>query len=574
MTQEVHLTTPEALDSTPHGGANLVSERQCPTTADEKTFQTWELIMFTRARLLATAALAAFSLSTATPIWAETPADTFIQAWTLDDMISLDPAEVFEFSASEIIGNSYEPIIGYDLDDVSKIHGVVADTWTMSPDGKTMSFTVKQGKKFASGNDLMADDVVFSLVRAVKLDKSPAFILGQFGLTADNVDAMVKQTGDYSFDFTMDQAYAPTFLLYCLTATVASVVDKDLVMANEVDGDLGYNWLKTNYAGSGAFMIREWRANESVVLERNDNYSGDKPAMARAIYRHIPEAATQRLLLEKGDIDVARDLLPEEIAALSTNPDVVIDSGAKGTIFYLALNQKNEFLAKPEVREAMKYLVDYQAIVDTIGKGKFEVHQTFLPKGFLGELDSNPYNLNVEKAKELLANAGLPDGFTVTMDTRNTPDVTAIAQAVQQTMALAGINIEIIPGDGGQTLEKYRARTHDIYIGNWGPDYQDPHTNATFARNPDNSDEPAAKPLAWRNAWEIPEMTAKADAAVLETDGEKRAAMYRELQEEHQKTSPFVIMFQETEVAALRKNVKGYIIGPSFNDNSFRGVTK
>ena len=530
--------------------------------------------MFFRVRSVAFAALAALAMSTAIPAHAETPTDTLIQAWTIDDMISLDPAEVFEFSASEIIGNSYETIIGYDIADVSKIFGVVAEDWKMSDDGKTMSFTVRQGKKFASGNDLTAEDVVFSLVRAVKLDKSPAFILGQFGLTPDNVETMVKQTGDYSFDLTMDQAYAPTFLLYCLTATVAAVVDKDLTMANEVDGDYGYNWLKTNYAGSGAFTIREWRANESVVLERNDNYGGEKPALARAIYRHIPEAATQRLLLEKGDIDVARDLLPEEIEALSTNPDITIDSGVKGTIFYLALNQKNEFLSKPEVREAMKYLVDYQTIADTIVKGKMQVHQTFLPKGFLGELDSNPYSLNVEKAKELLAKAGLPDGFTVTMDTRNTPDVTAIAQAVQQTMALAGITLEIIPGDGGQTLEKYRARTHDIYIGNWGPDYQDPHTNATFARNPDNSDEAAAKPLAWRNAWEIPEMTAKADGAVLERDSEKRAQTYRELQEEHLKTSPFVIMFQETEIAALRSNVKGYIIGPSFNDNSFRGVTK
>ena len=530
--------------------------------------------MFMRSRHMATAAFAAFTLLATVPAWAETPADTVVQAWTIDDMISLDPAEVFEFSASEIIGNSYEPLIGYDLKDVSKIFGIVVEDWKLSDDGKTMSFNVRKGKKFASGNPLTARDVVFSLTRAVKLDKSPAFILGQFGLTKDNVDAMVKQTGDFSFSFTMDKAYAPTFLLYCLTATVSSVVDMDLTMSNAADGDLGYNWLKTNYAGSGAFTIREWRANESVVMERNDNYDGPKPAMARAIYRHIPEAATQRLLLEKGDIDVARDLLPEEIAALSKNPDVQIQSGVKGTIFYLALNQKNQYLAKPEVREAMKWLVDYKAITDTIVKGKMEVHQTFLPKGFLGELDSNPYSLNVAKAKELLAAAGLPDGFSVTMDTRNTPDVTAIAQAIQQTMAQAGIKLEIIPGDGGQTLEKYRARTHDIYIGNWGPDYQDPHTNATFARNPDNSDTPAAKPLAWRVAWDIPEMTKMADGAVLERDGAKRKATYEELQAEHQKTSPFVIMFQESEIAALRANVKGYIIGPSFNDNSFRGVTK
>ncbi|EEW26043.1 ABC transporter substrate-binding protein [Rhodobacter ferrooxidans] len=525
-------------------------------------------------RLMAAAAIAVLPLATPMTSFAETPADTLIQAWAIDDIISLDPAEVFEISTTEILGNTYEPIIGYDIADVSKLFGVVADSWTMSADGLTMSFTVKQGKKFASGNDLTAEDVVWSLVRAVKLDKSPAFILGQFGLTPDNVEANVKQTGDYSFDLTMDKAYAPTFLLYCLTSSVAMVVDKDLVMANEVDGDFGYNWLKTNYAGSGAFTIREWRANESVVLERNPNYSGPAPTMARNIYRHIPEAATQRLLLEKGDIDVARNLLPEEITALSTNPDVAIQSGPKGTIFYISLNQKNEFLAKPEVREAMKWLVDYQAIADTIVKGQYTVHQTFLPAGFLGALDENPYSLNVEKAKELLAAAGLPDGFTVTMDTRNSPQVTAIAQAVQATMAQAGIKIEIIPGDGGQTLEKYRARTHDLYIGVWGPDYQDPHTNATFARNPDNADTATAKTLAWRNAWDIPDLTARADAAVLEADAEKRAATYRELQQEVLATSPFVVMFQQTEVAAVRANVKGYIIGPSFGDNSFRAVTK
>ncbi|QJC82877.1 ABC transporter substrate-binding protein [Cereibacter sphaeroides] len=529
--------------------------------------------MFIRARLLATAAVAAFALTTA-PLSAETPPDTFIQAWAIDDMITLDPAEVFEFTASEIIGNSYETIIGYDVNDVSNIFGRVAESWELSEDGLTMSFKVREGKTFASGNDLTAEDVVYSLVRAVKLDKSPAFILGQFGLTPDNVEEKVKQTGDYSFTFEMDKAYAPTFLLYCLTATVASVVDKDLVQSNEADGDWGYNWLKTNYAGSGPFTIREWRANEAVVMERNDQWDGDKPAMARAIYRHIPEAATERLLLEQGDIDIARKLLPEEIEALSQNPDIKIQSGVKGTIFYLGLNQKNENLAKPEVREAMKWLVDYDAIAETLVKGMKKKHQTFLPEGFLGALDENPYSFDPAKAKELLAAAGLPDGFTVTMDTRNTPEVTSIAQAIQQTMAQAGITIEIIPGDGGQTLEKYRARTHDIYIGQWGPDYQDPHTNATFAQNPDNSDDAASKPLAWRNAWEIPELTAKADAAVLERDTEKRAQMYRDMQEEVLKTSPFVIMFQESEVVAMRKNVEGYIIGPSFNDNSFRAVTK
>ncbi|MFZ5752160.1 MAG: ABC transporter substrate-binding protein [Pseudomonadota bacterium] len=531
--------------------------------------------MFHRMRVTASAAIAALMLTTAAPVRAETPPDTLIQAWAIDDIISLDPAEIFEFTASEIAGNSYETLIGYDPMDVSKIFGKVAESWTVSPDGMTISFKIREGRQFASGNPITAEDVVFSLVRAVKLDKSPAFILTQFGANKDNADQMIVQTGPYSFDFKMDKAYAPTLVLYCLTATVASVVDKKLAMEHEVNGDFGYEWLKTNYAGSGPFTIKEWRANEVVVMDRNENYSGDKTPMAHVIYRHIPEGATQRLLLEKGDIDIARSLGAEEIDAVSKDPNIKIESGVKGSIYYLGLNQKNPNLAKPEVRQAMKYLVDYTTIADTIMKGKVKVHQAFLPEGFLGAYNETPFTFDPAKAKELLVAAGLPDGFTVTMDTRNTPEITGIAEAIQQTMAQAGIKLELIPGDGQQTLTKYRARNHDIYIGRWGPDYQDPHTNAdTFARNPDNSDDAKSKPLAWRNAWDIPEMTKKADAAVLEPDPAKRAQMYIDLQKESMETSPFVIMFQEIEVSALRSNVNGFIVGPSFNDNNYARVTK
>ena len=137
------------------------------------------------------------------------------------------------------------------------------------------------------------------------------------------------------------------------------------------------------------------------------------------------------------------------------------------------------------MREAFKYLVDYDAMGSTIIKGIGEIHQTFLPKGVLGELDDNPFKLDVAKAKELLAKAGLPDGFSVTMDVRNGQPMTGMAEIDPADLGQAGIKLEIIPGDGKQTLTKYRARNHDIYIGQWGVDYFDPNSNAqTFTSNP------------------------------------------------------------------------------------------
>ncbi|WP_193369370.1 ABC transporter substrate-binding protein [Pelagibius marinus] len=511
----------------------------------------------------------------AAPTQAKTPRDALVMAFQIDDIITLDPAEIFEFSGAEFAGNTYDRLIGYDYQDVSNIYGVAAESWTISDDGKTFTFKMRPGIVFPSGNPMTAEDAAFSLQRAIVLDKSPAFILTQFGFTADNVKDKIKAVDDMTLVIETDKAYAPTFVLYCLTATISSIVDKKLVMEHEQDGDLGYNWLKTNYAGVGPFKLRQWKPNESLTLDRNDDYWGGAPAMKRVIIRHIVEPATQQLLLEKGDIDIARNLGPDQLSTVRNNPDTYIQEGVKGAIYYLGLSQKNEALSKPKVREALKYLIDYKGMEGTVVKDLMTIHQAFLPKGFLGALEATPYTLDINKAKELLAEAGYPNGFKVTMDTRNTSPIMEMAQAIQATFAQGGVDLEIIPGDGGQTLTKYRARNHDIYIGRWGPDYQDPHTNAdTFARNPDNSDDAKSKPLAWRNAWDIPEMTKLADAAVLERDPAKRAEMYLDIQKAHQATSPFVIMFQQIEVAGVRADTKGFIIGPSFDDNRYKDVTK
>ncbi|MBW9062838.1 ABC transporter substrate-binding protein [Rhizobium herbae] len=538
------------------------------------------------ARMLTAGAALSLLLMAGAPAFAETPADTLVEGWAIDDIITMDPGEAFELSTAEVTANTYSYLVRLDLNDTSKVVGDLAESWTVSDDGLTYTFKLKPGLKFASGNPVTAEDVAYSFERVVKLDKSPAFILTQFGLTGDNVTEKAKAADETTFVFTVDKAYAPSFVLNCLTATVGSVVDKKVVLEHvkavtpseeyKYDNDFGNEWLKTGYAGSGAFTMREWRANEVVVMERNDNYYGEKAPLARVIYRHMKESSGQRLALEAGDIDVARNLEPGDFDAVAKNGDLKTTSAPKGTLYYFSLNQKNQNLAKPEVAEAFKYLVDYDAIGSTLIKGIGEIHQTFLPKGVLGELDENPYKLDVAKAKELLAKAGLADGFSVTMDVRNTQPITGIAESIQQTLAQANIKMEIIPGDGKQTLTKYRARTHDIYIGQWGQDYFDPNSNAeTFTVNPDNSDEGKVKTLAWRNAWDVPkEWTEQSKAALLEKDAAKRAEMYKDLQKKVLANSPFVIIFQQTEVAGYRGNLKGFKLGPSFDTNYVFNVSK
>jgi peptide/nickel transport system substrate-binding protein len=535
--------------------------------------------------LLLGAAFSALVLSGA-PVFADTPPDTLVEAWAIDDVISLDPAEAFELTTGEITGNTYDMLVRLDANDTTKVIAGVADSWTVSDDGLTYTFKLKPGITFASGNPITAEDVAWSFERAVKLNKSPAFIIQQFGLNNDNVSEKAKAADAGTFVFTVDKAYAPTFVLNCLTATVGAIVDSKLVKEHvaavtpsdeyKFDNDFGNGWLKTNYAGSGPFKTREWKANEAIVIERNDAYYGEKAKLARVVYRHVKESATQRLMLEKGDIDVARNLQPGDFEAVSKNAELATVAAPKSTVYYFSLNQKNENLAKPEVREAFKYLVDYDAIGETLLKGIGGIHQNFLPKGILGALDDNPYKLDVAKAKELLAKAGLPDGFSVTFDVRSQQPVSGVAESIQATAAQAGIKIEIIPGDFKTILTKYRARQHDMAILQWGVDYWDPNSNAeTFASNPNNADDSMNKTLAWRNAWDVPaDMQKEAKDALLERDGDKRAAMYADLQKKVREAGPFILLWQETEVAGLGKNVKGLKLGPTFDTNFVAPVSK
>ncbi|WFR95128.1 ABC transporter substrate-binding protein [Rhizobium tumorigenes] len=537
-------------------------------------------------RLLAASASISILMAAAPATsFAATPKDTLVEGFAFDDIISMDPGEAYELSTAEITGNTYSLLVRLDVADTTKVKGDLAESWTVSDDHLTYTFKLKPGLKFASGNPITADDVAWSFERAVKLDKSPAFILTQFGLTGDNVATKAKAVDATTFTLTVDKAYAPSFVLNCLTSTVANVVDKKLVLDHvkavtpsadyKYDNDFGNEWLKTGYAGSGPFKLREWRANEAIVLERNDNYYGEKPKLARVIYRFMKESSGQRLALENGDIDVARNLEPGDLDQLIKEGKVSVTNAPKGTVYYISLNQKNPNLAKPEVQEAFRYLIDYDAIGKTLIKGVGEIRQTFEPKGVLGALEEKPFTLDVAKAKELLAKAGLKDGFTVTMDVRNIEPITGVAQSIQQTLGQAGIKLEIIPGDGKQTLTKYRARNHDIYIGNWGMDYWDPNSNAeTFTTNPDNSDDGKTKTLAWRNTFVTPELDKITRAALFEPDANKRAAMYQDVQKKFLHNSPFAIIFQQIEVAAYKKDLKGFALGPSFDTNFVWPISK
>ncbi len=521
-------------------------------------------------------AVASLMLGTApAALFAETPADTLVIADAIDDIVSLDPHEAYEFSGLDVVNNVYDGLIELDPTKPGELVPGLAESWSVADDGVTYTFKMKADVKFASGNPVRAEDAAYSLQRAVKLNKTPAFILNQFGWTAENVDQMVTFDGD-TLTIKTDKKYAPTFLYNCLTAGVASIVDKALVEANAVDGDFGYAWLATGNAsaGSGSYVIKSYKPKEGYILEANPNSWRGAPGLAKVFMRHVPEAATQRLQLEKGDIDVARELTPVDIEGMAGNADVKIQPDVGGQIFYLSFNQKNEVYKNEKYLDAMRWAIDYQGLVDTVLKGTMVTHQAFLPKGYLGALEDTPYSFDPEKAKALLAESGVTDPKIV-LDVRNATDRMEMAQSIQNTFGQVGITVELNIGDGAEQLKRYRARQHDGTLQSWGPDYPDPQTNAgSFAWNNDNTDEGAVGTLAWRNAYDPGPLNGMVEAAVAEGDAAKRKAMYEEMQTIHRETSPFIVMFQIGYQTGLRANVNGFSTGSAIDSAAYWTVTK
>ncbi|MGZ3216864.1 ABC transporter substrate-binding protein [Paracoccus sp. T5] len=527
-------------------------------------------------RLTTRALLLASALGLAPAAWAETPADTLVVAHTIDDIISLDPAQSFEFAGNDVNNNTYDRLVDFDpLNPEAGFQPSLAESWEVSEDGTSITFTLREGVTFHSGNPVRAEDAAWSLQRAVKLDKTPAFILTQFGFTPDNVEEMITADGN-TLTLKLDKPYAPSFVLNCLTANIASVVDKETVMAQEQDGDLGNGWLNTNEAGSGAYVLAAWRPNEQVQLTAFEEYWQGAPAMKRVIVRNVAESSAQRLLLEQGDIDVARNLTPTDVDSISAAEGVTIEDEPRGRILYMGLNQKDELLSNPAVIEAMKHLVDYEGITGSFLKGQFVTHQSFLPLGYLGVLEDQAWTYDVEKARQILTDAGI-EGGTITTRVRDLREYVDVAQALQASMAQVGLTLNIEQMTGAQVLDAYRAREVPIFLGEWGPDYSDPNTNAaTFAYNPDNSDEAnAVGLLAWRNAYAVPEeMNEATVAATLEQDTEKRAQMYKDIQRQYQAEAPIVPLFQRIEQVGMRDNVQDWWSGGAVTSVIYRQVTK
>jgi peptide/nickel transport system substrate-binding protein len=285
------------------------------------------------------------------------------------------------------------------------------------------------------------------------------------------------------------------------------------------------------------------------------------------IIRHVPESGAERLLLEKADIDVARLLNTDDLLALSKNPDIQIEQTVMHGFNYLAFNATDPILSNPKVRLAFRYLIDYQGLGRTILQYQGKPRAGLVPEGAFGalnEAEGQPFKLDLDKAKQLLTEAGYPNGFEKKFILSANSIAPNVAQHVAANAAKVGIKLDLEQMADANLFTRVRSRDFQVILIGWGAGYPDADSMISrHAVNPDNRLEAKlAQYPSWRSAWQDPWVNEMADKARMERDPDKRIAMYREIQLYMLENGPMAYIYQTVRPIAYRKEVKDFIIRP------------
>jgi len=518
---------------------------------------------------LAGACLLALSLMMGSgAAYAKTPPDQLIIGMNMNNLLTLDPAAMTGNEVVGIVVNLYDSLVELDPNELTHVRPALATSWDISPDRQTLTFHLRNDVTFHSGNPLTAEDVVWSMRRLLHLNLAQASVWKSYGFSKKNIDSQISAPDAYTVQIVLPKANDPQLVIYSLGALGnLGVLDSKTVQQHAVNNDWGNRWLTTNEAGSGPFMLETWQAKDVLRMQRNPHYWRETPKMSRVVLRHFQESQTLRLMIEKGDLDVANNMAVADINALRKDPQLTVEAVQKGTVYYVAMSMKEAHFANPKVREAVRYLIDYQGINNALMPGYGVLHQRPIKAGMPSTLPDPGYRLHIPRAKKLLAEAGYPDGFDTTLRVLADQPFLNIAIAVQSTLMQAGINAKIITGTGNQIYGAMRERRFDMLVGRGGSGVE-PHPHSSLRAlvyNPDNSDEARLTNFqGWRTSFYDKPLNEMIDKALLERDPKKQIAEYQQIQVRYDELIPAMIpLSQMVDSVVVRNEVKNFQSHPS-----------
>lgn len=480
------------------------------------------------------AALAALGLATAS---AQQSGGTLTAAWA-QDPVGLDPHITSAYSSFQVLENVLDTLV--ELDTELNVQPSLATDWNVSEDGTVWTFELRDDVAFSNGRSFSAEDVVFTYERMLDPETASgnAYKLG--GLQT------IEATGEHTVVLTLD-APNSAFLSHLAADKSVGIIARESVE----DGTIN-----TSPIGTGPFVIADYQPGTQVLLERNPEYwrtdeNGDAlPYLDAVELQIISDDSVRRSALVSGDIDWAIAVPPQSLPELEERDDVVVDRIAAPAYWYIGVNTEHEPLNDPRVRQAISFAIDRGQITEAATFGTGVPTQDPIPSGSAWAFDYAPYGQDLERARQLLADAGVEGGFEMqVMPTTQYEESIRIAQVLQAQVAPLGIDVSIDTREWADWLETQGAGEYDTFVCSW---------NALV--------DPDDYYYAQHKTGEVFNFTGYGNATVDEllvegrrSDGvEERYEIYEQVNQQIVDDAPYIYLYNPGNIQAYLPAVQGY----------------
>lgn len=456
---------------------------------------------------------------------------------------TLDPGYMYEQNPTLVANACYETLFKF-VDGKDDPQLSLAESYEFSADGLSCTIKLNQNAKFASGNPVTSEDVAFSLNRTKNLQGNPSFICANIS----SIDCPDDDT------VIINQSTPDSALLSKLCYAACSILDSKVVKENggtdaedASTTDSAQSYLDSTSAGSGMYILKSYTADEEIVLEKNTNYYGTTTNVDKYIIKLQDDANTQMMGLSNGDIDIALNLTDDTMDELSGKDNVAMINTSTKTVSFIMMNEDESIggpVTNPLVQQAIKYAVDYAGIQTICGSGSV-TPQSIIQVGFMGSKGERDVTTaqDLEKAKELMKEAGYENGFDIDMpvcelDMEGVPLID-MAQKVKEDLSAININVNIVSQDwAGGYGDAYRNGDLGFTVMYWGIDYNDPNVQLVFL---------PGQQVGMRAKWTADghdDITDLYNQILSQTDNTTRSELLTQVQDKIEDNSPFIMLAQ------------------------------
>ncbi|MBA3041374.1 MAG: ABC transporter substrate-binding protein [Alphaproteobacteria bacterium] len=457
-----------------------------------------------------------------------------------EDSTTFDPIKTAQNVDNWVFSNVFDVLIRVDKTG-TKLEPGLAESWTISEDGLTYTFKIRDAK-FSDGSPITAEDAAFSLLRIRDNE-------GSLWSDSYKVVDTAEAADDRTLVVKLKTPSAP--FLSALALPNVSILSKKAVEA----GEDAFGELPT--ASSGAFVVKEWRRGDRVILEKNPNFwQADRVSLDGVEWISVPDDNTRMLNVQAGELDAAIFVPFSRVEELKKDPNLTVHLDTSTREDHLLINHEHGALAKKEVREALDLAIDKKAVVDAVTFGFGEVANSYIPKGALYHFADNmqrPYD--PDKAKALLEEAGA-SGLTLSylVNAGNEVDE-QIAVLLQQQLLKAGITVNLQKMDPSQTWDMLVAGDYDLSVMYWTNDILDPDQKTTFVLGHDSN-------MNYMTRYKNDKVKDLVAAARIEMDSVKREAMYVDIQKMAKDDVHWIDLYYSPYINVTRKGIENFDQNP------------